>query len=141
MNTLEQKAGSLLSGCKTFTLCTVTEEGYPRPCILSRLKSEGCGVVYASTGTSSAKTRHLKQNPHCGVCYTVGGDSVTLLGKTVEITDKAVKDSLWSGWMQEHFAGGKDDPEYCVLKFTAIEGTFWIGGVFETHRWEEGASV
>ena len=32
--------------------------------------------------------------------------------------------------MLEHFPLGADDPEYCLLKFTAQCGTFWIGGEF-----------
>lgn len=35
--------------------------------------------------------------------------------------------------MLEHFPLGADDPEYCLLKFTAQCGTFWIGGEFVTY--------
>ena len=62
-----------------------------------------------------------------------GADSVTLLGKIEIIEDMEVKKALWQDWFICHFPKGVNDPEYCVLKFSANEATFWIDSRFETH--------
>ena len=36
----------------------------------------------------------------------------------------------WGDWMLDHFPGGVEDPEYCVLKFTSTSATYWIDNVF-----------
>ena len=46
------------------------------------------------------------------------------------VEDEAVKRSLWGDWMLDHFRGGVEDPEYCVLKFTPKSATYWIDNAF-----------
>jgi general stress protein 26 len=114
---------------------SVTEKGYPRICILKKLRADGCKTIYFSTGTSSKKIAHYKKNPKAGVTYFDENDSVTLLGNMNVVEDKKIKDALWSDWMAKHFPnGGKDDAEYAVIRFDAEEATIYIKGRFETIR-------
>jgi general stress protein 26 len=39
---------------------------------------------------------------------------------------------MWLDWFIEHFPGGMDDPNYCILEFTAAEATLWIDREFVT---------
>lgn len=127
-----KKAEKLLLDCGEFTLASISETGYPRICVLSKIKSDGLKKVWCATGLSGTKVRHFAANPRAGVCFWRDGDSVTLLGEVAVKTDRETREEMWLDWFQNHFPGGVDDPEYCVLEFTAQEATLWIGGEFVT---------
>lgn len=129
---LELKAGELLKKCETFVISSIDERGFPRSCVVSKLKSDSFGSIWFSTGNSSKKTAHFRKNAKASACYYKGGDSVTLVGEVKIVEDEAVKKALWSDWMTAHFPKGADDPEYCVMQFTAMEATFWIEFAFQT---------
>lgn len=130
---LVKKAEKLLTQCKVCTVASVSERGYPRICVLMPLKTNGIKEFWFSTGASGTKVRHFRKNDKAGVTFYGGGDSVTLTGNMKIVTDKAVKDGLWGDFLARHFPdGGKDDPEYCIIHFTANEATVYIDGEFET---------
>lgn len=131
-NKLIEKAERLLCQCDVCTAASVTENGYPRICVLKHIKTSGIKEFWFSTSASSNKVRHFSKNDKAGVTFYNGGDSVTLIGEMEVIADKAVMDALWQTWMENHFAnGGKDDPEYCVIHFTAKEAAVYIDGEYE----------
>ena len=132
-----RKAAALLGNCQEITLASVNENGYPRICVLSKTKSEGIKKMYAATGMVSTKVKHFEANPKASVCAWKDGNSVTLVG-TVSVTrERAVLTAMWLDWFIEHFPGGIDDPNYCILEFTAEEATLWIDGEFVTVRGDE----
>lgn len=136
MNKLEliKQAEELLAKCYVCSVASVSEEGYPRICILAKLKSESIKELWFSTGASGTKIRHFKSNNKAGVTFYDGGDSVTLTGTMEIIEDKSLKQDLWQTWatfLGDHFMG-LDDPEFAVVKFKAKEATIFIGGAFET---------
>ena len=127
-----KEAELLLEKCRMLSVSSITEKGYPRVCILAKVKAEGCKTFYFSTAASSKKITHYKKNPKAGVTFYDGNDTVTLLGKMIVIEDKKTKDSLWDDWMAPHFPnGGKNDPEYAIIRFDAEEATAWLKGKFE----------
>lgn len=69
-------------------------------------------------------------NPKAGVSIVEGGNSIVYTGDIEIVKDNTLKRSLWSDWMIEHFPGGVEDPEYCVLKFTPKSATYWIDNLF-----------
>lgn len=133
---LLQLSEELLKQCSVCTVASVSELGYPRICVLMPLKHNGIREFWFSTGANGTKVRHFRQNEKTGVTFYHGGDSVTLTGTMQIETDRAVKDALWEQWrdfLAKHFPnGGKDDPDFCVLHFTARETTVYIGEYFET---------
>lgn len=131
MTLLEQKAISFLEKTGVISMSSITQTGYPRICALSKLKSEGL-TIWVSTGATSKKVNHYKTNPKAGIlCYNEN-DSITLNGVIEIIQDENTKKGLWQDWMIKHFPGGMEDPDYCVLKFTAKEATLYIDEQFET---------
>ncbi len=139
MNTkLIERSARLLSQCNVCTVASVSEQGYPRICVLMPLRATGIREFWFSTGASGTKVRHFKNNRKAGVTFYNGGDSVTLTGEMEIVTDKDVKDALWeqhAAVLERHFPnGGKGDPEYCILHFVANETTVYIDGEFETFR-------
>lgn len=133
---LIKKAEQLLTQCKVCTVASVSEKGYPRICVLMPLRTNGIKEFWFSTGANGTKVRHFKSNGKSGVTFYDGGDSVTLTGDMEIVTDKGVKEELWNTWsdfLGKHFPnGGKDDPDFCIIHFVAIEATIYIDGAFET---------
>ena len=127
------KAAELLAKCEVVTLASINEAGYPRICVMAKIKTAGIRTIWMATGTHSAKTAHFRQNPKASVCYYLGGDSVTLLGEVEIVQDAAIKQALCQDWFIAHFPQGVDDPEYCILRFDARQATCWIEQCFETH--------
>lgn len=130
---LIKKAKYLLEQCKVCTVASVSEQGYPRICVLMPLKINGISEFWFSTGANGTKVRHFKQNEKAGVTYYNGGDSVTLTGNMEIVQDKTIKDGLWNDCLGNHFPnGGKEDPNYCIIHFSAIEATIYIDKKLET---------
>lgn len=128
-----KKSEILLNQCKVCTVASVTQDGYPRICVLTPLKNDGIKELWFSTGASSNKVRHFKINDKAGVTFYDDGDSVTLTGKMEIERDKKIKDSLWRDSLAKHFPdGGKNDPEYCILHFKAEKATIYIQDEFVT---------
>lgn len=129
MKKIEEKAAQMVAAAQVITVASIDENGYPRPVAMSKLKDEQ-GAIYISTGTNSAKTAHFKANAKAGVSIVEGGNSIVYTGEMDIVTDETVKRSLWGDWMLDHFPGGMEDPEYCVLKFTPKSATYWIDNLF-----------
>ena len=127
-----RKAAELLDKCEEFTLASMNEEGFPRICVLSKTKSDGIKKAWCSTGLSGTKAKHFSANPKASVCFWKDGDSVSLIGNVTVRTDRAAREEMWQDWFVHHFPGGIDDPNYCVLEFTAHEATIWINREFVT---------
>lgn len=129
MENLKEKAAQMVAAAQVITVASIDENGYPRPVAMVKLRDEN-GAIYVSTGTSSAKTAHFKANPKAGISIVRGGDSIVYTGEMEFVTDESVKRSLWGDWMLDHFPGGVEDPEYCVLKFIPKSATYWIDNAF-----------
>lgn len=133
METLKDKASSMLERCEVVVLTSVNKEGYPRPVPMSKIKCEGLSAVWMSTGRNSVKTKDFLANPKGGLCFQEGGNSVALTGDVEIITDNEMKKELWQEWFIDHFPGGPTDPNYVLIKFLPLQATIWIEGKF-VHR-------
>ena len=125
-----EKAADMLKRCGEITVASVSEDGYPRICVVSPLRTEGCSVVYFATSANSEKVRQFRKNPKAGVCYFNGDNSQTLTGTVQIVEDMRLKRKIWQDWLIRHFSGGPEDPDYCLVKFTANAATLWYGGEF-----------
>lgn len=130
MEKIKQEAIELLNNCEVVSLASIDQHGYPRPVVVSKIKTDGIDTIWFSTGTSSEKTKNFIDNPKAGVSFFKEGDSVTLTGAITIVNDTTEKKALWVDWLYEHFPKGVDDPEYCILKFTAEQATYWIDHKF-----------
>lgn len=139
---IEEKASLLLEKCKTITLASVNENGYPRICVLTKLKSFGFSEIYFVTSKRSnlnGKATHFEKNTKASVCYALGGSSVTLIGNIEFIRDKNIQAQFWDEADEadkQFFKKGINDPKFRLLKFHANEATFWINGKFRTCKYK-----
>ena len=64
-----------------------------------------------------------KNEDYCNYCYKDGKFTQDC---TMEVlTDAKSKEMIWRDGDTEYYPGGVTDPNYCVLKFTAIDGRFY----------------
>ncbi|WP_260458562.1 pyridoxamine 5'-phosphate oxidase family protein [Bacteroides thetaiotaomicron] len=128
--TIQEKAAAIVANAQIITLASITENGYPRPVPMVKIKSEGVEVIYVVTGTSTAKTAHFRANPKGGVSVVDDQNGIVMTGNVEIVTDKSVKTELWQDWLYNHIPKGVEDPEYTLLKFTAESVTYWIDNEF-----------
>ncbi len=129
MINLKEKEAQIVDSAQIITVASIDEKGYPRPVPMVKLKN-GQGEIFLSTALSSAKVAHFKVNPKAGVSIVRGNDSVVYTGEMKIISDQTIKSMLWGDWMLDHFPGGPEDPEYCIMKFIPESVTYWIDHVF-----------
>jgi len=125
------KALSLISLASTAVLASIDDNGYPRAVPMASIKTEELHTMWFATGTNSEKVKHYRKNNKASVCYHAGDDTITFTGEVQMVDDMAIKKELWLDWFINHFPGGIEDPEYCILKFSAKQAVVWIDRVFE----------
>jgi general stress protein 26 len=99
-------------------------------------KREGFKTFYFASNTSSMRAKQYEQNNNACL-YFFGGilyKGLLLEGKMEVIYDKAIKEKIWNCTMKSVYKGGVNDPDYCVLKFTAIKGRFYC--MFKSNDFE-----
>lgn len=132
---LEEQATELLAKIDVVTLASVNEKGYPRICTVRKCAAEDFHDIYFVSSKRSklnGKVTHFENNEKASVCYSSGGDSVTLIGRVEFITDRELQSKIWDECDRSFFPKGIDDPKFRLIKFHTIEATFWIGGKFRT---------
>ena len=114
------------------TLSLLDHEGYPTTSTLSISKADGIRQITFATGLNSNKVKRAKQDKRASVCIFgddyAGGEcyNITLVGDVEILTDAEIKKATWYDGLEEHFPGGIDDPNYCVLKFVTKRYNLWV---------------
>ena len=109
-------------------ISSVDDEGYPcTKAMLAPRVREGIKVFYFTTNTFSLRVAHYKANPKASIyfCDAKGFKGMMLRGTMEVLTDAKSKEMIWREGDTEYYPGGVTDPNYCVLKFTAVDGRFY----------------
>ncbi len=128
MRNPEQTIGNIADKLKIAFIGSVDEQGYPNvKAMLQPRKREGIKVFYFTTNTSSMRVRHfLSDNKACVYfCDSRFFRGAMLRGTMEVLTDAESKKMIWRDGDTEYYPEGVTDPDYCVLKFTAISGRFY----------------
>jgi len=120
-------------------ISSIDRENYPNvKAMLKPRKRIGLKEFYFSTNTSSMRVNQYKNNSntsiyfyHKGLIKYVG---VMLKGKMEILTDQETKSMIWKKGDTMFYKKGVTDPDYCVLKFTAINGRYYCD--LETENFE-----
>jgi len=121
-----EKANILVNSSDTAYMAVIDENNYPSASTISSIKTDGIFEAYFSTGIDANKAKRILKNNKVSLCYNIEGDNVTLVGEAQILTDKDIKHALWQDWFINHFPLGKDDPTYCIIKFTTKRVSLWI---------------
>lgn len=125
MKTREQIL-EFISKQKVAFVASVDEEGFPNmKAMFVPRKIEG-NSFYFSTNTSSMRVQQFLKNPKASIYFYSKGrfkyEGIMLVGTMEVLTDEAVKQEIWCVGDTMYYKQGVTDPDYCVLKFTAIRG-------------------
>lgn len=120
--------GNMIDKNATCIISYIDEAGFPntRAMLKPRVR-EGIHTIYFTTNTSSRKVAAFRHNPKA--CIYVYDKrffrGVMLKGEMEVLEDQASKEMIWRDGDTMYYPQGVDDPDYCVLKFTAISGRYY----------------
>ncbi len=111
-------------------LSSIDNENYPNvKAMLKPRKRNGLKEFYFSTNTSSMRVKQYQNNPNASIYFYHKGlikyVGVMLKGKMEVLTDQEIKNMIWKTGDTMFYKKGVTDPDYCVLKFTAISGRYY----------------
>lgn len=111
---------------KTAFVASVDEEGFPNiKAMFTPRKIEG-NCFYFTTNTSSMRTQQFMKNPRASIYFYKRGrfqyEGVMLTGTMEVLQDAEIKKEIWQIGDTLYYKEGVTDPDYCVLRFTAVKG-------------------
>ena len=106
-------------------------DGFPntKAMLLTPHHTEG-RIFYFSTKTASLRVNQFKKNPQACLylCDETNYIGIQLRGHMEVLTDRDSRALLWTDGDEQYYPKGMDDPDYCVLRFTAIDGRLYNEG-------------
>jgi len=111
-------------------LGSVDADGVPHiKAMLAPRRRAGLTTFHLTTNTSSRRVAHFRANPAASLYFFDGATFRGLLftGTMAVLTDAASKRLIWREGDEMYYPAGVDDPDYCVLRFTARAGRAYAG--------------
>ncbi len=128
MRDAEKTIGNLIDKQGVSFISSIDAAGFPNTkAMLPPRIREGIRVFYFTTNTSSMRVAQYRKNP-CACIYFCDKRffrGVMLTGTMEVIEDNATKEMIWQDGDTMYYPKGVTDPDYCVLKFTAVQGRFY----------------
>ena len=114
---------------KVSFIASVDEECFPNiKAMFVPRKIEG-NCFYFSTNTSSMRSQQFIKNPKASIYFYSKGrfkyEGIMLIGTMEVLQDDKTKREIWRTGDTMFYKKGVTDPDYCVLKFTAIKGRYY----------------
>ena len=107
-------------------ISSVDQDGFPwTKAMLKPRKREGIKTFYFTTNTFSIRVAQYKANPKASIYFCEAKGFKGMMLRMEVLTDAASKEMIWRKGDTQYYPGGVTDPNYCVLKFTAIDGRFY----------------
>lgn len=128
MRDVEQTIGNLIDSQNTSFLGSVGEDGFPGvKAMLPPRKREGIRTFYFTTNTSSRRVADYRRDPKACVYFVDRRffRGVMLQGTMEVLEDASSKEMIWEEGDTLYYPLGVADPDYCVLRFTALRGRFY----------------
>ena len=114
---------------KVAFIASVDQDGFPnmKAMLMPRKIQENC--FYFSTNTSSIRVNQYRENEKACIYFFHKGvlryEGVMLIGTMEVLEDAKTKKEIWRTGDTMFYKKGVTDPDYCVLKFTAIKGRYY----------------
>lgn len=111
---------------KVAFIASVDEAGFPNvKAMFVPRKIEG-NDFYFTTNTSAMRSQQFMKNPKASIYFFNKGrfkyEGIMLTGTMEVLQDDETKKDIWRDGDTMFYKQGVTDPDYCVLKFTAIKG-------------------
>ena len=123
---MKEEMTAFIQKQKTAFVASVDEEGFPNiKAMFMPRKIEG-KCFYFSTNTSSMRAQQFLKNEKASIYFYQRSpypyEGLMLTGKMEVLQDPEIKKEIWRSGDTMFYKQGVDDPDYCVLKFTAEKG-------------------
>jgi general stress protein 26 len=128
MKDVEKTIGNLIDNCKTSFISSVDDDGFPcTKAMLAPRERNGIKTIYFTTNTSSMRVKQFRKNPKACVyfCDQRFFRGVMLKGTMEVLEDGESKRRIWRDGDTLYYKLGVDDPDYCVLRFSAQSGRYY----------------
>lgn len=128
MRDAEKTIENMINKMKLTIISYIDVDGFPvSKAMLAPRERDGIKTFWFSTNTSSNKVKCFRENPKASIYFVDKRffRGVSLSG-TVEVLESAeAKERIWRKGDIMYYHGGVTDPDYCVLKFTAVRGRYY----------------
>lgn len=107
---------------------SVDDGGFPQvKAMLAPRGREGLRVFWFSTNASSMRVAQFRRNGAACLyfCDPRTFRGLLLTGTMEVLEDAASRRLIWREGDTEYYPQGVDDPDYSVLRFTAVEGRYY----------------
>ena len=126
---------------KTSFISSVDEDGFPNiKAMFAPRKIDG-NFFYFTTNTSSMRSQQFMDNPKASIYFYNRGrfkyEGIMLTGTMEVLQDDDIKREIWRTGATIYYKQGETDPDYCVLKFTAIKGRHYCDLKTESFQVED----
>lgn len=128
MRNPEETIGKMIDKVGTSFISYVDDDGYPiTKAMLKPRERNGIKEIWLSTNTSSNKVRCLKNNRKASLYFVDKRffRGVSLIGNVEVLETPEAKERIWQEGDELYYKEGVTDPDYCVLKFTAVKGRYY----------------
>lgn len=128
MRNPQQTIGNLVEKSSQAFIAYIDGEGYPiTKAMLKPRERNGIKEFWFTTNTSSNKVKFFRDNPKASIYFVDKRffRGVSLIGTVEVLEDGESKRRIWLEGDTMYYPLGVDDPDYCVLKFTAVKGRYY----------------
>lgn len=128
MRDKEKTIGNLIDKASMSIIGYMDSEGYPvSRAMLAPRERDGIRTFWFSTNTSSNKVKAFRKNPKASIYFVDKRfyRGVCLSGTMEVLEDAEAKERIWRTGDKMYYHEGVTDPDYCVLRFTAIKGRYY----------------
>ena len=128
---------------KVAFIASIDEDGFPNMKAMFMPRKIDGNCFYFTTNTSSMRSQQYMKNSKASIYFYNKGcfryEGIMLTGTMEVLQDDETKQDIWRTSDTLYYKHGVTDPDYCVLKFTAIKGRYYCDlktESFQIEDWE-----
>lgn len=114
---------------KVAFIASIDEEGFPNMKAMFVPRKIDGNCFYFTTNTSSMRSQQFMKNSKASIYFYNKGrfkyEGIMLIGTMEVLQNDEIKKEIWRTGDNMYYKQGVTDPDYCVLKFTAIKGRYY----------------
>ena len=128
MKEIVKRVGAIIDNSSASIISSVDEDGFPNTkAMLPPRYRDGIRQIYFTTNTSSMRVSQYERDPKACVYFYDSRrfNGIMLKGTMDVLHDEKTKEMIWKDGDEIYYPKGVTDPDYCVLKFSALNGRFY----------------
>ncbi len=124
-----EKSLGLVGRCFTGILGTVNEYGIPQMKAMIKTAANELKEYWFCTNTSSKRVIQIQNNPNASLYFydEKTFEGLLLVGMAEVTFDDEKRKEFWSDGMEIYYPTGCTDPDYALIKFTAVKANYYHG--------------